>query len=259
MNNLIYSQLTEYYVQQGIYPEQFSCRHQDFCRSFAYQNDMTETKMSMVGSCYGTQYPKIVVISLDPPFENQGAFVKPEQRTTVYISTSHEADDYNIRRPNPHWAMTQIIIKDILCLFGYKARMGSAVVNESYAGLRIENVTRYFAHVNAAKCSMNNVGKRQAHRQVHQRCSNAYLRDELAILQPDFLVTQGNDANTVLSTLLMGRLFLANALPTAQTVTLGGKAVLWLPMRHPARSIAKIRKDWPFYVHAIQEWKSLGW
>lgn len=248
-------QLVEYYLQRGIHPEQFTCQHQDFCRSFAYQNDMTETKMSMVGSHYGNKYPKIVVVSLDPPYGNQGNFVKPEQRTTAYITAKHEIDDYSLNRPNPHWALTQIIVKDLLCLFDYEAQVGAAVVAESYSGRPIENVTSYFAHINVAKCSMNNMGKRQADRKVHKTCSNSYLREELTILKPDILITQGNATNETISNLLIGRPFLESDLPAVRHVDVEKKSTLWLLMRHPARQVAKIRRDWPFYIRATQEWK----
>jgi len=128
------------------------------------------------------------------------------------------------------------------------------VVAESYSGRPIENVTQYFAHVNAAKCSMNNIGKGQADRKVHKTCSNSYLREELVILEPDILITQGNATNEIMSNLLIGYQFLESDLPAVRHVDVGKKATLWLLMRHPARQLAKIRNDWPSYVHAIQEW-----
>jgi hypothetical protein len=42
---------------------------------------MIETKMSLVGSLYGVRYPKIVVVSLDPPDQGE-KFLLPERRTT---------------------------------------------------------------------------------------------------------------------------------------------------------------------------------
>lgn len=253
MSNFIRDQLTDYYQQKGIHPEQFDCQHQAFCRSFACQNDMTEAKMSMVGSRYGTEYPRIVVVSFDPP--NQGNFVQPHQRTTTYITAKHETDNYSSNRPNPHWAITQIIVKDLLCLFGYKAQAGAAVVEESYSGRPIENISPYFAHVNVAKCSMNHVAKRQAHRKVHQICSHSYLRGELAILQPEILISQGNATNEILSILLLGDHFSANDLPAVRQVNVGKKATVWLLMHHPARQIVKIRQYWNFYLAAVEEWK----
>ncbi len=214
---------------------------------------MTETKMSMVGKHYGVHFPRIVVLSLDPPNGNQGDCVEPHQRTTEYISDKHENDDYSANRPNPHWALTQIIVKDILCRFGYVTPPAVAVVVESYAGRPIENVSAYFAHVNVAKCSMHNPGKGQAHREVHEACGDAYLLGELEILAPDILITQGNASNAITSRLLTGEQFSPRILPCAKKIDRKGKTMLWLPMRHPARQLARIRLEWPQYVAAIHE------
>ncbi len=170
----------------------------------------------------------------------------------AYISAKHESDDYSVNHPNVHWALTQIIVKDILSLFGCSARPGAAVVSESYAKRPIENVTPYFAHVNVAKCSMNNPGKGQAHRKVHETCGGSYLKGELALLAPDILLTQGNAANTIVADLLHCGHFAARELPTARSVDVGGKTALWLPMRHPARQLARIRSDWPWYVGMLK-------
>lgn len=193
MENDIRTRLNAYYRQMKIHPENFNCSYKGFCQQFA-NGAMTEAKMTMLGSQYGRQYPKIVIISLDPPDDTNKTFKSPNNRTTEYVSWFHEQEDYRVTRPNPHWAMTQIIVRDLLVLFGYAGQPGAAVVAESYAGREIENVSSYFAHVNVAKCCMNNTGKGQAHWQVHQQCAGAYLHDELAVLAPDILISQGKDA-----------------------------------------------------------------
>jgi hypothetical protein len=77
MSNPVNAQLAEYYHRQGIHPEKFDCPHHSFCSSFAYQGKITETKMSLVGSRYGEDYPRIVVLSLDPPLGENGKFTEP--------------------------------------------------------------------------------------------------------------------------------------------------------------------------------------
>lgn len=236
-----------------IHPEGFNCANKHFCKRFS-NLEMTEAKMTMLGSQYGRQYPNIAIISLDPPDDANKTFKAPQNRTTEYVSWFHEQEDYRIDRPNPHWAMTQIIVRDLLVLFGYSGQPGAAVVAESYAGRNIENVSAYFAHVNVAKCCMNNAGKGQADWQVHQKCGLSFLLNELNVLSPDFLISQGKDANTMLS-----RLFhlpgVEAALPAAKPVRLGARQALWLPMAHPTRHIAEIRRSWPFYVNAIRNWR----
>jgi hypothetical protein len=253
----VHSHLTDYYLQKKIHPQQFNCPHQLFCRSFAYQNKMTETKMSMVGSRYGCEYPKIVVVSLDPPYGDQGDFTTPHQRFTEYVAAKSEADDYALNRPNTHWAATQIIVKDLLCLFGYQAQLGAAVATEKYAGRPIENVSAYFAHVNVAKCSMNNLGKAQAHRKVHKICGDSYLKAELAILEPDILVSQGKATNSIMADLFGAGYFQEADLPAVKKVQVGNKTALWLLMRHPTRQLKKIGNDWASYVAAVQAWRGI--
>jgi len=68
MSSNFQADLTRYYQSQGIHPEQFRCKNKAFCCQFAFGGKMTETKMSLVGSRYGEKYPRIVVVSLDPPW-----------------------------------------------------------------------------------------------------------------------------------------------------------------------------------------------
>ena len=253
--------LNGYYHEKDIHPLKFNCPNQNLCRRYAYQGNMTKTKMSMVGSRYGEKYPKIVVVSLDPPSgkTKEGAnkrwqFITPQQRTTEYISSTHEKDNYAVDHANPHWAMTQIIVKDLLVLWGYQAQPFAAIVPESYSGRPIENVSAWFAHVNVAKCSMNNAGQRQASKLVHQTCSDAYLREELSILEPDILITQGAETNKILGKMLIGRDILVKDLPTYEKITLGEKQTLWLPMHHPTQQLNKIRALWPEYLRAVKVW-----
>jgi hypothetical protein len=246
--------LNEFYKNQGIHPKDFRCPHQYICRSNAY-GKMTETRMSMVGSQYGIYYPRIVVVSLDPPSDLNGEFTRPDQRTTEGVTALGESRNFSIYRPNPHWAMTQIIVKDLLSIWGYKAQANVAVVAESYAGGRpIENVTPFFVHVNAAKCSMNNPAGGQAPQIVFENCSNSYLLQELTILEPQILISQGKITNNILARIFRKGQLEESDLPKVEVVTLGQKKVCWLPMHHPSRQIKKIRDEWPFYEKAMQKW-----
>ena len=242
MSNNYQKLLNDYYRSKHIHPEDFNCMHQAVCRSFAEKGMMTETKMSMVGSQYGVKYPKIVVVSLDPPSgkkkdntNKRWEFITPKQRTTEYISSTHEKDDYTMDHANPHWAMTQIIVKDLLVIWDFKAKPYAAIVEESYSGRPIENMSAYFAHVNVAKCSMNNSGQRQASAIVHHTCSNTYLRQELVILEPDILITQGSTTNKILGQMLVGRESLVSDLPKTEEIRLGGRQIMWMPMHHPTQ------------------------
>jgi len=254
--------LNEYYRSLNIHPKNFNCQHQSTCRMYAHFGNMTETKMSMVGSQYGVMYPKIVVVSLDPPSGNdkndkpkRWVFKTPNQRTTDYVSQTHEADDYSFDHCNVHWAMTQIIVKDVLSIWGYQAVPNAArVMDPSYEPLPIQNVSAYFAHVNVAKCSMNNPGQGQASIVVHRTCSSNYLLGELLILEPDILITQGAPTNKLLGKMLVGQEMPMSNLPTTKVITVGNRRVLWMPMYHPATNLKKIRDEWKIYLKAAKAW-----
>jgi len=256
METNLRTQLKDFYKQQGIHPLCFDCRHKNYCSQYANPKlGMTEAKMSMVGSQYGKRYPRIAVISLDPPNDGEGTFEEPIHRTTEWVTEHHEEENYQINRPNVHWAMTQIIVKDLLVMFGYSAQPGAAVADERYAGRYIENVSAFFAHINIAKCCMNKERKKQANRHVHQKCGNSYLLKELDILLPEILVSQGKDANKIVGN-LFGLAGIADWLPAVKMVPIGDRQSLCMPMDHPSsRQLTKIRQRWPFYVQAVKEWK----
>lgn len=253
MKTNFYSKLHDYYSLKKIHPNNFQCQYQNFCRQYAFQGIMTEAKMSMVGSQYGIKYPKIMAVSLDPP--QQSEFSHAEDRLSESIAKLHEQEDFDFIRPNPHWAMTQIIVKDILGLFGYPGLANAAVVSESYSGRTIENVSPFFAHVNVAKCSMNNPGRGKASAAVHKTCGESYLIEELIILEPDVIISQGSNANYILGELLTGKPVYQKDLPVTKIVELGSKTTLWMPMFHPSRFTHKIRDTWSCYVAALEKWK----
>lgn len=246
------SKLTDYYKQMNIYPDAFQCPHKSFCSQYAEQ-EMTEAKMSMVGGQYGKKYPRIAVVSLDPPKRRDGALNSPTERKTESVSEFDESQDYLINHPNVHWAMTQIIVKDILLFWGYPVDPKSAVVEKSYSYRNIENVTAYFSHVNVAKCSMNKKDRSQANVKVHKKCGFSFLIRELEILRPQIIVSQGKNANTILGNLL-GFQGIEDSLPTSKIAHIGESRSLWLPMDHPARHINDIRKNWATYTDALKDW-----
>jgi hypothetical protein len=254
MCKFIRSKLVEFYIQQDIHPEQFNCTHQVYCRQFAYQQKMTAAKMSMVGSQYGIDYPKIVVVSLDPPLGEKGVFSDPTHRTTEYVSETHEGEDYSFHHPNSHWARTNIIVSDILYVFGFFVQPGVATVDQGYEGRPIENVTAYFAHANVAKCSMNNPDKGGASVKVHKKCSKSYLLSELEILQPEILITQGKITNIIMGEMMINRSINLRELPFSMVIEFGDNQVLWLPMHHPSRHIKAIQKYWSSYKNDVRMW-----
>lgn len=255
MGNHYQQILTSFYRKEKIHPTNFNCEHRAFCQGFSFQGKMTEAKMSMVGSQYGLKYPRIVVISLDPPEEKNATFKLPEQRTTEFIAQYHETENFYLKRPGAHWAATQIIVNEILVIWGYQPSKGYSVVCESYNGRLIENVSPYFAHVNVAKCSMNNPGRGQSNSITHLLCSKKYLLEEISLLEPDILISQGKDTNQILGHLLYRKPIYEIELPSAFNINLNNRSILFLPMHHPSRQIAKIRAEWEFYLKQIKAWR----
>jgi len=245
--NLYRTALNSYYQEQGIYPLTFACPHAAICRACAYPNPMTECRMTHVGSLYGKQYPRIVVVSLDPP---SGLPPEAENRT---IEAEGKRIESLVPDPNNvHWIATNIIVKDILRLWGYPSKPNEATIGQSYSGRDKPIVSMYFAHVNAAKCSMNRKGKKQAPAQVHARCSGSYLAGELAILQPQIIISQGVRANKAVGEACENPLEPPHHLVAVNTLPIGDGA-LWLAMHHPAcGGLRHIRHYWPEYVGAIQ-------
>ncbi len=255
MNNGFRNRLTDFYKRENIYPENFQCKNAGYCKAFAYKKIMTEAKMSMVGSKYGERYPRIVVISLDPPSGENGDFTLPNQRTSDYIATFTEAKNFSIEWRTPQWAMMEILVKDILALWGYQGQEGAAIVIESYAGRPIDNVSGYFAHVNLAKCSMNYPKRRQAPKQVHDICSRDYLKQEIDLLKPEILITQGQTTNQILGIMIQGIAVEEYDLPMSKMIIINGENTLWMPMHHPTQQLNKIRAEWHFYEDALKLWK----
>ena len=84
---------------------------------------------------------------------------------------------------------------------------------------------------------MNHPDMGQAARAVHRICGKSYLKQELEILQPEILITQGNAANEFMGKFLLGKPINNKNMPAGFTFSLWGDNSLWLPMRHPARQV----------------------
>lgn len=245
--NPYHTALTAYYLEKGIHPLNFVCPHATTCKKCAYPNEMTECRMTHVGSLYGKLYPRIVVVSLDPP---SGLPPEAENRTTE--AEAKRLESYEPDPRNVHWIATHIIVKEILRLWGYPNKPEYATMDQSYSGRKFHNVSKYFAHVNAAKCSMNRKGKKQAPAKVHALCSGSYLKGELAVLQPQILISQGARANKAVGEAYGLYLKPPDHLKAIQPLPTGN--TIWLAMHHPAcGGLRHIRKNWPEYIQTIKD------
>ena len=92
-------------------------------------------------------------------------------------------------------------------------------------------LTKYFAHANSAKCCMNNPQRKKASAVLFRNCQR-YLRGELAILKPDIIVTQGNEAKSAICT--MKDQTVQSLDEFASVISFIGKKTFWLHTYHPA-------------------------
>lgn len=169
------SALTAYYRDQGILSTAFTCPHQDECKGDCAS--FTGPKSTFVPMGYERHdRPRLLILSSD----SGGGGVEEEGRLPEAVRRQHE-EPYRPEKRGRHWYRTHELAWYILWR-----------LDPDHA-LQIYDVNQFFAHTNAAKCSENNRGNRQAKDVLFVNC-RPYIRAELEILCPDILVTQGDKA-----------------------------------------------------------------
>jgi uracil-DNA glycosylase len=178
--------LDQYYRREGIHAEDFRCRcfsenrsSQSGCKEPCQNSPcFTKAKSSFVGSEYETCRPRLLFLSLDPG----SGEVDEKKRTPEGVRDCEEKRHVESLPRNQHWYITHELASAIL----NKCRDG--------VGLKACTATKYFAHVNSAKCCENNPANKQAKDILFENCRR-YLKEELRILAPDIVVTQGDKAH----------------------------------------------------------------
>lgn len=176
--------------------DSFCCPNKDDCRNackldherkrsgggtkFLFSPRTEEAEGSTVSQYYsekkykGHRIPRIVVVSLSAsePMEK-----KPELAEGKSFSLPSRS----------HWRGTTTTIRSLLDPF---YRCLDPV--EDYKSLKI--IMELFFHVRTAKCFSNSDGKKQEPAQLYKNCGG-YLSEEVRILEPDVVVTQGGAAH----------------------------------------------------------------
>ncbi len=127
--------------------------------------------------------------------------------------------------------------------------------------LKIEEARRFFAHANSAKCCVNNEGRKKAPRRLFRNCKR-YLSGELKVLDPDILVTQGDEAKNAVQSMNNG--IVKRIDKFASIVTLNRKQIFWLHTYHPGNygkfnpqrnfdNTIKVAVGWEYYVSKIHD------
>ena len=169
-------ELDRYYKEQKIAAMSFGCRHRGLCDSG--NGHFVKAKEAFVGSEYvkGT-LPRVLFISLDAASVSE----EPNDRTWPYIRDQEENHfDHNYHR-NKHWRETHAFALEILKDIAQKR------------DIDLTKVCRYFANVNSAKCKDMNKGTHQGSARLFKNCKE-YICNEVEILRPDIIVTQGDRA-----------------------------------------------------------------
>lgn len=177
------SALTAYYREQRILSTAFTCPYQDRCKGDCAS--FTGPKSAFVPEGYERHdLPRVLILSSD---SGSGA-PKEESGLPEAVRREHGCRQYKPTYHGYHWYRTHELAWYIL------RRL------DPDDALKIHDVNRFFAHTNAAKCSVNNPNRREAENTLFQNC-RPYLRGELEILQPDILVTQGAKARDAVNEL----------------------------------------------------------
>ena len=240
MDNLL-KELSLYYQEKGIFSLDFHCRHWQFCSKD--NKRITQAKSAFVGTEYEKAIlPRLLFISLDPGDSDS----EPERRTaeSVRYSEEHECKVADLPKQR-HWYRTH--------------ELALILLKRLRPNLTIENSHLYFAHVNSVKCSMNNDDHRQAKSNLFKNCRE-YIGDEIVILKPDILVTQGKWAKVAVE-----KTFKVSEVPDCEQacpyhwVHLESRRALWFHTYHP-RNFGKFNqqrrecfKTWAEVVYNVSQ------
>lgn len=166
------------------------------CEVCGYCPKFTGPKSSLVGAGYEQSagferggLPRLLFLSPYAHREHWDAKPKtPDQIRQWDEREGPNVRNYGLRDQRKHWYRTYELASYILRVFCAKYE-------------DIENVTGHFAHVNAAKCCVNG----DANGQLVGNCRE-YLQEELEILRPDIMVTQGQLCRETIEHLYKGRI-----------------------------------------------------
>ena len=236
--------LSAYYRQQGIDSRDFRCAHISSCSSAG--GNFTTAKASFVGPEYESgSLPRLLFLSLDAGSATPDA----SQRTLAAVRAQELATNVSTLPKGKHWYETHELA--FLLLYQFKPDLTAA------------DTSPFFAHVNSAKCCMNNPGRRQAADVLFKNC-RGYLPGELQILQPDIVVSQGSPAKRAMEQfdVLEPQVRTADGLRCeGNVIRIGSRKALWLPTHHPSAYGVfwpQKKKCWRLYVDAVATFMATG-
>lgn len=204
--------LEDYYKKYGILSTHFTCIHKNDCMDDC--QEFTGPKSSFVSSEYEKgNLPRLLFLSLDSGSGEKN----PLDRTPIAVRNIEEKRNIMALAPYKHWFRTHEIALHFL--------------NKFTDQIKIEDdVKKYFAHANSAKCCMNKPNKQQANDILFENCRK-YLPEELKILNPNIIVTQGNAAKKAIEQFIQKVLRKYDFY--CQLIVLNDREIFWLHTYHP--------------------------
>lgn len=208
-------ELGEYYQKEGISALDFRCQYLPICSKG--NKNFVEAKATFVGTEYekGT-LPRLLFVSLDPGSSEHDS----HRRTLDYVrfQEEHECNTDELEKPR-HWYRTHELAMVLLKKFN--------------PDLQIQDSHLYFAHINTVKCCVGNDNHASAKDILFRNCQR-YIGDEIIILKPDVLVTQGKQAKVAIEKIFGISEFMENKqFCSPKWALLGDRKTLWLHTNHP--------------------------
>lgn len=177
---MILEELDKYYRSKGIHAENFTCPFKEECKN---SENFTGPKSSGIPKEYENTIPRIVFLSLDPGCSDK----EIEKRTPEGVRELNQTVPLGPK--NKHWYQTHLWAKEILNKIG------------GFKFEKEEQTRGYFAHVNSAKCCQNYKYSRMANDILFKNC-RTFLKEELKIINPQIIVTQGRNAEYSLNCII---------------------------------------------------------
>jgi uracil-DNA glycosylase len=192
--SLLINRLNEFYIDNRISALRFECTSRTCCKAATenHGGKFTTAREISLGERYFESRPRIVVVSLDPGSQfdkTKGRYLNPDE---MKIQIRRDpASKKELGSENRHWYRTHQAVAAIV-----KAVTGNAITPNP--GYEAYEAALWFAHTSVVRCCANLKDARQAPWEMFWSCRR-YIEDEIQILKPDVIWTQGEQASDAMS------------------------------------------------------------